>query len=165
MKKKRKLIGIMKIKSADLYFPYKPKQEEFYKKFFHWEADNPLWFYNTPIFLFAQEYAKIRRSILDHIQETAFIQYIFERYKVPSKKKKAVALENATRLMNLFDSIKKHGYAKGKFDKPSFLINIIRGSKSPYLMDKSVYTLYTHKHRAAACLALGMKRIRVKVYR
>ena len=65
--------------------------------------------------------------------------------------------------MKIVDSIKKHGYAQGKFNKPRYLINVTRGFVSPNGDDATGYTLLSRKHRAAACVALGMKHIRVKI--
>ena len=34
---------------------------------------------------------------------------------------------------------------------------------SPYGNDKDGYTLKTRKHRASACIALGIKKVKVKI--
>jgi len=147
-----------------LYFPYKEDLKEYYEKYFATERNNPLWFYNSPICRFAEKYLKEGRRVLDNLDQDAFIKYEYDRYKeAETVKNDTHKTTAALRVIDLMDSILKHGYCKGSYDKDKHLIRVTKGFISPYGNDSNGYTLHTRKHRAACCVALKMDAIKVLV--
>jgi hypothetical protein len=158
-------VAIKIIPVDKLYHGYKPGLREFMDKYFRHEG-NPLLWINTPICMFACEYVNKGRSILDTLDTTSFIRYEYERYfDAETVKNDTHKLNAAKRVMKIVDSIRKHGYAKGKYKHKKHLINVARGFVSPWGDDPGGYSLIGRKHRAAACVALGMTHIKVKVLR
>ena len=165
MRKKYKFIEIKTIRLSRLYSGYKKDYEEYYKKYFGKKGHVLLW-RNTPIAMFALEYCQIGDKILDKLDQTSFIQYEYDKYSYDSTVKDDThKWKAAKRVIDLIKSIKQHGYAKGRFSNPKFLVNVIQGAYSPYGDNSKGYTLLSRKHRAAACFGLGMKKIKVKAYK
>jgi len=154
---------IKQIRTSKLYNIYKPPLKEIYEKY-HRHDGNPLLWKNMPITIFASEYLRLGKNILKVLDEQPFIRYEYERYSgwenVENDTHKYIA---AQRVMDIVDSIKKHGYLRGKYKKVRFRIRVKRGFVSPYGSDPKGYTLVTRKHRAAACVALGMEKVKVVV--
>ena len=158
-------IKTIKIPVGHLYHGYKPSLVLYYEKYFCHEG-NPLLWINTPICKFAVDYVKKGKKVFHNLDDCDFIKYEYERYSdAPAVKNDTHKTKAAHRVIKIIESIRKHGYAEGKFKHQKYLINVIKGFKSPYGDDSHGYTLWTRKHRAAACVALGMKKITVKVYK
>jgi hypothetical protein len=155
---------IIEIYLSDLYLKYKLYYESL-KKYFG-TNNHPLWFGNHPLSLFAKDYVDKGKSVLNDLDNHPFILYEYERYR------DAVSVKNDThkhvasqRIIDIVDSIKKYGYCVGKYNQPRHMINVIKGFDSPYGADDKGFTLHTRKHRSAACIALGIKKIRVKIHK
>jgi hypothetical protein len=151
-KGKYKLVGPCKIKTSELYNLYKSSLLSYVKKY-HTKDGNPWLFYNGPIYLFAKDYVDNGKEFTSRASESAFVKCSMERYSVYTKKYER---ELVSRIMNAVDSVRKYGYSKGKFKGK--LIGVIRRQQGGY-------ELISGKHRAAACLALGMRKIICKLYR
>lgn len=146
-----------------LYFPYKENLVEYYDKYFIKDG-HVLNFKNFPLTIFAVDYVRLGKKVLDDLDNHVFIRYEYDRYSDADTVKDDTHKYNATkRIMDLVDSIKKYGYCEGKFNHSRHMIRVSRRFSSPYFDDDNGYTLKTRKHRAAACIALGIKNIRVKV--
>tara|TARA_Y100000310_G_scaffold328912_1_gene397828 strand:- start:577 stop:1053 length:477 start_codon:yes stop_codon:yes gene_type:complete len=154
---------IEKIPVSNLYFPYKPRLEYFYKTYFR-KKGNLLWIGNIPHAIFAEDYLKQGKRILKHLDSHIFIQYEYDRYKdeqtvIDDTHKYAAA----NRIIEIVDSINIHGYGKGKYKHSRHLITVTEGFSSPYGSDENGYTLKSRKHRASVVAALGLKKIKVQV--
>ncbi len=154
---------VIKIPIEKLYHPYKESLQPFYDKFFV-QDENPLLWKNVPISVFACDYLRLGDEVTDMLDDHPFIRYEYERYHdsetVLNDTHKFIA---AQRVIKMVKSVKKHGYAEGKYNSPRHLIRVSRGFSSPYGKDKEGFTLLARKHRASACLALGINSIRVKL--
>jgi len=157
-------MNIIKISLLKLYIRYKPYYETLKK--YYGKEEPILWFGNHPISIFARDYVEQGNKILDNLDNHVFILYEYERYKdsvfVKNDTHKYIA---SKRIINIVDSIKRHGYCGGKYKNPRYMINVTCGFSSPYGKDKEGYTLHARKHRAAACLALGVNNVNVKVFK
>lgn len=151
-KGKYKLLGVKKIKSESLYSAYKKSQEVFVEKY-HKHDGNPLLFYNTPIYIFAKDYVDNGKKFLRRLDSSAFVLCSMERYNHYVEKYKT---DLAKRIMKIVDSIRKHGYSTGKYKGK--LIGVVQRKTDGYV-------LISGKHRAAACLALGIKKLKCNLYR
>jgi len=156
---------IIKIRINKLYHVYKPSLESCYKKFFG-NNGHPLLWRNVPITVFACDYAIKGKNLLKCLDNHTFILYEYDRYddseSVINDTHKLIA---AKRVIKMVDSVKKHGYAEGKYNDKRHLIRVRKGFESPFGNDRDGFTLLARKHRAAACFALGMDEIKVKVTR
>ena len=147
-----------------LYCGYKESLIPYYDKYFFHGSGNILNFKNAPITLFAIDYVKIGKKVLDNLDSHVFIKYEYERYAdAESVKNDTHKYKAAQRVIDIVDSIRKYGYCCGKYDHSKHMIRVKTGFVSPYGDDPNGFTLYTRKHRAAACIALGIKEVRVKV--
>jgi hypothetical protein len=155
---------IVSIYPDQLYHGYKESLSVFYRKYFGKEGNILLW-RNVPLTMFAVDYVRRGRAVLDKLDEHPFIQYEYERYadskEVQNDTHKFAAAE---RIIKMVDSIRKHGYAKGKYGKPRYMIRVAQGFCAPYGSDPNAFTLLSRKHRAAACVALGMDHFSVRVH-
>ncbi len=155
---------IITIPLAKLYHGYKEKLVPIYDKYFRHNG-NPLLWENTPIAIFAVDYAAEGKKILEKLDEHVFIRYEYDRYADADTVKNDTHKFNAAkRVMSIVDSIRKHGYAKGKFKASNNIVRVMKGFKSPYGEDKDGYTLLSRKHRAAGCVGAGLKEMKVRVY-
>ena len=153
----------MKIPTDKLYHRYKKSLDSYYEKYFRHEG-NPLLWINTPICRFAIDFVTKGTSVLNYLDDHDFIKYEYDRYcDAESVKNDTHKLVAAQRVIDIIESIRKHGYARGQYNHPRYLINVTKGFESPYGDDPDGYTLWTRKHRAAACIALGMKKMKVKI--
>ncbi len=154
---------IITIPTSLLFFPYKPDLEHYYKEY--WRKDgNYLWFGNHPLSQFAEDYIKYGKKVLDKLDEHTFIVYEYDRYsEAPTVKNDTHKFNASNRIIKMVDSIKKHGYCSGKYDKSKHLIRVIKTIDDRYISGKEVYILKSKKHRASVCCALGIKNVRVKV--
>ena len=156
--------GIIIIPVDKLYHGYKEELVPFYEKYFAKDG-NPLLWKNVPLTIFASDYVKLGKEILKHLDSHCFIQNEYSRYAdAESVKNDTHKFAAARRIMKMVDSVKKHGYAEGKYDKPKHMIKAVKGFESPYGSDKDGFTLLARKHRAAAAIALGQREIRVRVF-
>ena len=147
----------------NLYFPYKEDLVEYYDKYFAKDG-NVLNFKNHPLTIFAKDYVRLGKRVLDNLDDHVFIKYEYDRYRDADTVKNNTHKHNATkRIMNLIDSIKKYGYCEGRFNHSRFMIRVNKVFKSPYGDNENGYTLKTRKHRAAACIALGIKNVKVRI--
>jgi len=151
-KGKYKFLKVKKIKSDELFSLYKKILEPLVEKYHRHDGD-PWLFYNTPIYLFAKEYVDDKKNFVKNLDRSFFVLCSMKRYNYYEEKYKK---ELAKRIMKIVDSIKKNGYAKGKYKHD--LIGIIK-------REIKGYSLISGKHRAAACLALGMKIIKCNLYK
>jgi len=148
----------------DLFFyRYKPDMEYYYDKY--WGNDgNFLYIKNHPLAIFASDYVKQGKNILDDLDNHVFIKYEYDRYSdAPTVKNDTHKYNASKRIMNMVDSVRKYGYCENKYDKSKHLIRAFRETHERFIPNKEVYVLKTRKHRAAACIALGYKEIKVKV--
>lgn len=151
-KGKYKFIKVVKIKSDELYSIHKSSLDKFVKKYHRHEGD-PLLFYNTPIYLFAKDYIDNKQGFAERARKSPFVQCSMERYNVYTKKYEK---ELVSRMMNIVRSIRKYRYSRGKFRNKLICVVIKKGGG---------YELISGKHRAAACLALGMEIIKCNLYK
>lgn len=154
---------IITIPTKLLFFPYKPDLEYYYEKY--WRKDgNYLWMGNNPLVLFAEDYIKYGKKVLDDLDNHIFIKYEYDRYsEAPTVVNDTHKYKASKRLMDMVDSIKKHGYCQNKYDKSKHLIRVFKKVDERYISGKEVYVLKSKKHRASVCCALGIKKIKVKV--
>ena len=148
----------------DLFFyHYKPSMEYYYKKY--WGKDgNYLYIRNHPLARFAIDYVKYGKDVLNDLDNHVFIKYEYDRYSEAYTVQNDTHKYNASkRIIDLIDSIRKYGYGKGKYDKPKHFIRVTKEINEQYIPGKEVYVLKTRKHRAAACCALGITNIKVKI--
>ncbi len=150
-KGKYKFVKRIKIQSGELYSAPKPGLKVFVEKY-NRQDGNPLLFYNTPIYLFAKDYVDNQRGFAARASESRFVKYSMERYNVYTKK---YEIELVDRIVSIVKSVRKHRYAKGKFRDKLICVIPRKGGG---------YELISGKHRAAACLAIGMNRIKCNVY-
>jgi len=157
------------VKTIDInkiYHGYKPSLERFYKKYFKHDG-NPLLWKNTPICQFAIDYVKMGDKVLDEqfLDKHFFIRYEYERYSsAESVRNDKHKYKAANRLIKLIESIRKHGYAQGKFNDKRHLIRVEKGFVSPYGSDPEGYKLLARKHKMSACFALGLQEIKAQVH-
>ncbi len=146
-----------------LYYHYKPDMEYYYDKY--WGKDgNFLFMRNHPLAIFASDYVKYGRKVLEDLGNHVFIKYEYDRYSsAPTVKNDTHKFNASKRIMDMVDSVKKHGYCSGKYDKCKHLIRVNKIVDSRYMPGKEVYVLKSRKHRASACCALEIKEIKVKV--
>jgi hypothetical protein len=155
------------IPTKKLYHIYKPHLKAIYEKY-HRHDGNPMLWKNTPLTIFSSEYLRLGKNILKVLDEQPFIRCEYERYfnneNVKNDTHKYIA---AQRVMDIVDSIQEHGYLLGKYKKRKgsfkYKIRVRKGFVSPYGSDPNGYSLVSRKHRAAACVALGMKKVKVLV--
>ena len=154
---------IITIPTKLLFFPYKPDLEHYYREY--WRKDgNYLWFGNHPLTLFAEDYIEQGNKVFKDLDNHIFIKYEYDRYSTAETVKNDTHKFKASkRITNMVDSIKKHGYCSGKYEKSKHLIRVIKTVDDRYIHGKEVYVLKSKKHRASACCALGIKNIRVKM--
>ena len=148
----------------DLFFyHYKPDMEYYYDKY--WGKDgNFLHLKNHPLAIFASDYVKYGRELLDDLDNHIFIKYEYDRYSdAPTVKNDTHKYNASKRIMDVVDSIKKYGYCQNKFDKSKHLIRVTKSDDERYMAGKNIYVLVARKHRASACCALGLNDIKVKV--
>ncbi len=119
---------------------------------YHLHDGNPLQFYNTPIYLCAKDYVRDPKNFTRTLSDSIFVQYSMDRYNYYADE---YAKELGRRIRHIVDSINKHGYSKGKYKNK--LICVIKKSSKHYV-------LISGKHRAAACLALKIKKITCNLY-
>ena len=154
-----------------LYYGYKESLIPYYDKYFFHGSGHILNFKNAPITLFAIDYVKMGKKILDNLDSHVFIKYEYDRYSdAESVKNDTHKYKAAQRIIDIVDSIRKYGYCEGKYDHYRYMIRVKEGFVSSYENEPSSYgndpdgfTLHTRKHRAAACIALGIKEVRVKI--
>jgi len=104
------------------------------------------------------------KEIYNILDDHVFIRYENDRYSDSESVWHGTHKFNASkRIMNMVNSIREYGYCGGKFDNSRHMIRVSKGFESPYGNDPDGYTLKTRKHRAAACIALGLKNVRVKI--
>jgi len=143
-----------------LYYHYKSDMEYYYDKY--WGKDgNYLLMHNHPLAIFASDYVKYGKDILKDLNNHVFIKYEYDRYSTSLTVQNDTHKINASkRIMDMVDSVKKHGYCSGKYDKNKHLIRV---SKVKDFTGQYVYVLKSRKHRASACCALGIKNVKVKI--
>lgn len=148
---------------SSLFFPYKKELECYYGKY--WRHDgNYLWMGNHPVTIFAEDYIKYGKEILENLDNHVFIKYEYDRYsKSPSVLNDTHKYKASQRIINMVDSVRKHGYCKGKFDKSKHLIRAYKANHYRYIKEEEVYVLKSKKHRASVCCALGKNKIRIKL--
>jgi len=151
-KGKYRFVRIMKVSSSQLYSLRKSPLDKLVKKY-HLHDGNPWLFYNTPIYLFAKDYVANKKGFKNRAMKAPFVQYSMERYNVYTEQYKNNLIQ---RVISIVKSIKKHRYAKGKYRNK--LICVIKRKDGGY-------ELISGKHRAAACLALGMDAIKCNLYK
>tara|TARA_Y100000310_G_C20527434_1_gene736769 strand:+ start:516 stop:1016 length:501 start_codon:yes stop_codon:yes gene_type:complete len=157
-------VRIEYIKPNQLYAKYKPDLEPYYDKYFRHEGNCLLW-KNIPITLFAEDYVKMGQRVLEHLNQHPFIQYEYERYSdSPSVKNDTHKHAAANRVIKMIESVKRHGYAEGKFKDKKHVIRVYKGFESPWGNDSDGYTLISRKHRAAACVGLSLSKFKVRVH-
>jgi hypothetical protein len=146
-----------------LFFPYKPDLVDYYQKY--WRKDgNYLWMGNHPLTLFAEDYIKYGKKVLENLDSHIFIKYEYDRYsEAPTVKNDTHKYNASRRIIDMVDSVKKYGYCQNKYDKSKHLIRVIRNVDKKYMINKEVYVLKSKKHRASACCVLGIRNIKVKV--
>tara|TARA_Y100000310_G_scaffold344647_1_gene458524 strand:- start:2398 stop:2904 length:507 start_codon:yes stop_codon:yes gene_type:complete len=157
-------MAIQLVPTNKLYHGYKEELHNMYEKYFLHDG-NPLLWKNTPICRFAMDYVKIGNKVLDEdfLNKSPFILFEYERYfDADSVKNDTHKYNAAKRLMKVVDSVKKHGYAEGKFDRSRHLIRVKKGFASPYGDDSDGFTLVARKHKTSAAVALGMKKMRAQ---
>jgi hypothetical protein len=155
----------------NLYYVYKESLISYYDKYFFHGNGHLLNFKNAPITLFAIDYVKIGKKVLNNLDSHIFIKYEYDRYSdAESVLNNTHKYKAAQRIIDIVDSIRKYGYCCGIYDTNKHLIRVKNGFFSSYGNEPTAYgndpngfTLYTRKHRAAACIALGIKEVRVKV--
>jgi hypothetical protein len=148
----------------DLFFyHYKLDMEYYYEKY--WGKDgNIMYIRNHPLAIFASDYVKYGKKVLEDLNNHIFIKYEYDRYSDSLTVKNDTHKHKASqRIMTMVDSIKKHGYCEGKYDKPKHLIRAYKSDDNIYMSGKEIYVLKTRKHRACACCALGFKEVKVKL--
>lgn len=156
--------SIITIPTSLLFFPYKPYLDNYYKEY--WRKDgNYLWMGNHPLAIFAEDYIRLGRNIFKNLDDHVFIRYEYDRYSdAPTVKDDTHKFVAAKRVMKMVDSIKKHGYCSGKYDKSRHLIRAYKiRDQNHYLRDSDVYVLKSRKHRACVCCSLSMTNIKIKV--
>lgn len=159
-----KLLGVQVISADKLYHGYKESLRPYYEKYFRQEP-HPLLWCNTPISIFVEDYIKMGKEILDHLDDHLFIRYEYERYSdSETVKDDSHKFNAARRIINMVDSVREHGYAKGKFNNKKHLIRVEKGFKSPYGSDLDGFKLLSRKHRAAAVVGMGIKEFKVRVH-
>ena len=150
-KGKYKFVKTVDIDANSLYSVNKPSLSHFVEKY-HLKNGDPLLFYNTPIYLFAKSCVDDPKAFARDAGDSSFVQCSMERYNVHTKEYLDELVE---RMASIVNSIKKHGYAKGKFKNK--LIGVVKNG--------SRYELISGKHRAAACLSLGIKKVKCNLYK
>lgn len=148
-----------------LFFPYKPHLASLSLYDKYWRKDgNYLSMRNHPLAQFAEDYVKHGRGVLENLDDHIFVKYEYDYYRNSPTVINDTHKHNATkRIMDMVDSVKKYGYCEGKYNKEKHLIRVWRVIDSKYIPDKETYVLKSRKHRASACCALGIKKIKVKV--
>ena len=156
--------SIITIPTDLLFFPYKSDLKHYYQKYWR-KGGNYLWMGNHPIAIFAEYYLKCGKNILDDLDSHIFIKYEYDRYSdAETVKDDRHKYNAANRVIKMVESIKKHGYCQGKYDKSKHLIRAYKTSNHDrYSPDKKSYVLKSRKHRAAVCCALGYKQVKIKV--
>jgi hypothetical protein len=148
----------------DLFFyRYKPSMDKYYKKY--WGRDgNYLHIRNHPLAIFALDYVKNGKTVLDNLEDHVFIRYEYDRYSDALTVRNDTHKYNASnRIIKMVDSIRKYGYCEGKYDKSKHLIRVSKCTDDMYVPEKEVYVLKARKHRASACCALEINNIKVKI--
>ena len=154
-----------------LYYGYKESLIPYYDKYFFHGNGHILNFKNAPITLFAIDYVKMGKKVLDNLDSHVFIKYEYDRYSdAESVKNDTHKYKAAQRIIDIVDSIRKYGYCEGRYDHSRYMIRVKEGFVSSYENEPTAYgndpngfTLHTRKHRAAACIALGIKEVKVKI--
>jgi len=157
-------MSAIKVISMDmLFYHYKSDMEYYYDKY--WGKDgNFLYIRNHPLAIFAADYVKHGKKVLEDIDDHVFIRYEYDRYSDALTVKNDTHKYNASkRIINMVDSIREYGYCESKYNKPKHLIRVIKTIDERCIPGKDVYVLKSRKHRASACCALGIKNIKVKV--
>ena len=157
-------MSVIKIISMDIFFyHYKSDMEYYYEKY--WGKDNNfLYIRNHPLAIFASDYVKHGKKVLDDLDNHVFIRYEYDRYSdAPTVKNDTHKYNASKRIMDMVDSIKKYGYCENKYDKSKHLIRVNKSVDERYMQGKEVYVLKSRKHRASACCALGIKNIKVRI--
>lgn len=140
------------IKFKNLYYVYKPELDHLIKKYHILNNGDSMLFVNSPIYDFAVKYVTDSLSFASDFENYVFVLYSMERYSCYDK---SYAHQLSRRMMNIVDSIRKNGYACGKF-KNKLVCVCVRESGG--------YEVISGKHRLAACLALGTKKVMCNIY-
>lgn len=158
-KGKYQFVGNIKIKSSQIYLKFNPSHMVYVEKFHRLDNGHPMLLKNCPVTLTAIEFVKMGKKIFDDLDATPYVQYNCAYYGVTSRKHKKRIVK---RVVSIVKSIRKHGYAKGKYSNNT--IGVIRGV-NPYFGNVTGYELISGKHRCAACVALGKKKIKVGLWK
>ncbi|MHA1469760.1 MAG: hypothetical protein ACTSSP_04280 [Candidatus Asgardarchaeia archaeon] len=164
-----KKIKVIDIES--LYYPYREWQDPFLK-YWREDGDNVLRIGNSPWATFVRDYLRMGLGVLENLDNHVLTKWAIETFIIAKKnidnihtrrlKKGNQALKSASRLIELTESIKKHGYCQGEYNNDGNLINVVRGYVSP---DGSKgYKLLWGNRRAAVCAGIVLKKIRVKCW-
>lgn len=157
------MADIIDIPINHLYQLYKPDREKIYKKYYRHNG-NPLLWTNSPMSLFVEKYQKIGSEILNQLDNDPFIKMEYEIYHdAETVINDTHKFNTAKRIIKVVKSIRKVGYAQGKFNKSKHLIIAKRGFESPFGSDPDGFTLVSRKHRTAACVGLGYEFIKARV--
>lgn len=120
---------------------------------YHSDNGDPLLFTNSPICSFAESYFRDKVNFTKTTVKHPFILYSFERYGTHTD---AYRKELQDRIISIVNSVEKYGYAKGKYSDKIVCVCVRKDGG---------YYLISGKHRAAACVAVGMKKIKCNVYK
>lgn len=145
-----------------LFCRYKPESQHYYDHY--WRKDgNYLWIGNHPLAVFAEDYVKYGYDVLNNLDDHVFIRYEYDRYKnYPTVKNDTHKFNASKRIMVMVDSVRKHGYCSGKYNKKKHLIRSYKVSGLSYYPENS-YVLKSRKHRACACCALNIEEVKIKL--
>lgn len=126
---------------------------------YHQHEGHPMHIYNCPIYLAARDYVVRGKAILKDIDAIPFVQKNCHYYNDYSKAYKTRVIK---RLIACVESIRKHGYLKGEFKRrfPGLAIDV-----NNHFGSVNGYEIISGKHRIAAVVALGRKRIKCDIWR
>lgn len=155
-KNKYRLLGTKKVSIEHIYRKFKPHLEYYIQKY-HDNNGDPVLFTNSTIAMFAKKYANIGTKIWDTYQEEPFVRENCEYYKCFDK---PYMIRICKRIISVTDSIKSIGYLGGKHKKN--LIGLVARTNDMGKVDG--FNLISGKHRAAGCIANGMKKIKCNIY-
>lgn len=158
-KNKYALVSTITVSTDMIYKRYKPQLENLVLKYHRIDNGHPMLFVNTPIAMFANKYVKIGEDIWDVYKTEPFVLENCEFYNCYDDKYK---IEMCKRLIKVVDSVKKRGYLGGKY-KNNFIGLCI--GVNPKFGAVNGYELISGKHRAAAGLAIGMKKMKCRIYK
>lgn len=156
-KGKYKFVRKGKIPIEYIYQKYNPQWHHLVKTYF---KDSSLLFRNSPICDCAMICLQCGDESIVIAKDIVFVKYQVALYTEAGELKEQdidqYKINLIRRLLKTVTSIKKHGYAKGKYKDR--LVCVLESGPSKY-------EIISGKHRAAAIIAMGNKRMLCNVYR